>query len=265
MKSSPRLTPQGPHRMAPRKLATSPRKPASERNFSISRIKIPKAADVLASHLREDIVDGRLANGEMLPTERELAESSGLSRSSVREALRLLEIEGLLVTKPGRNGGSMVCQPSRETIVKTVSLYISSRKTQMASLVEARMTIEPAAAMLAAKYRTNEDIEKIQSIQRTMEDNINDLGTFLRANIDWHMAVVHASHNDLLIAFMESIAGSVYAVTNVEQLNPLDVRKQVTKVHGRITDAIVGGDREAARRRMERHVGAYADHLGVTG
>jgi DNA-binding FadR family transcriptional regulator len=249
--------------MAQRKLASSPRKSVGERSFSISRIKIPKAADVLASHLREDIVDGRLANGEMLPTERELAESSGLSRSSVREALRLLEIEGLLVTKPGRNGGSMVCQPSRETIVKTVSLYISSRKTQMTSLVEARMAIEPAAAMLAAKYRTDEDIAKIQDIQKTLEDNIHDLGTFLRANIDWHMAVVHASHNDLLIAFMESIAGSVYAVTNVESLNPLKVREQVTKVHARISAAIVSGDRDAAKRRMERHVDAYADHLGI--
>ncbi|MGO4841451.1 FadR/GntR family transcriptional regulator, partial [Rhizobiaceae sp. 2RAB30] len=79
--------------MAPSKPTTSARKTSPSRAFSISRIKIPKAADVLAAHLRDEIVEGRLANGEMLPTERELAESSGLSRSSVREALRLLEVE----------------------------------------------------------------------------------------------------------------------------------------------------------------------------
>lgn len=249
--------------MAARKPTTSARKGAPLRSFSISRIKIPKAADVLASHLRDEIVEGRLANGEMLPTERELAENSGLSRSSVREALRLLEVEGLLITKPGRNGGSMVCQPSRETIVKTVNLYISSRKTQMASLVEARMAIEPSAALLAARYRTTADIEKIQAIQKTMEEHVDDLGMFLRSNIEWHLAVVHASHNDLLIAFMESIANSVYAVTNVEQLNPLEVRRQVVMVHAKITAAIVSGDGDAAKRRMERHVDAYAGHLGI--
>ncbi|MGO4836147.1 FadR/GntR family transcriptional regulator, partial [Rhizobiaceae sp. 2RAB30] len=113
------------------------------------------------------------------------------------------------------------------------------------------------------RYRSAADLEKIQGIQKTMEDNVDNLGVFLRANIDWHMAVVHASHNDLLIAFMESIANSVYAVTNVERLNPQEVRQQVVNVHAKITAAIVSGDGAAAKRRMERHVDAYAGHLGI--
>lgn len=236
---------------------------SASRRFSIERIRIPKAADVLASHLRDEIVDGRLANGEMLPTERELAEGAGLSRSSVREALHMLEIEGLLVTKPGRNGGSMVCQPSRDTIVKTVSLYISSRKTHLTSLIEARAALEPSGAMLAAKHRTEADIEIIRSRHEDLEASVDDLDEFLRANIDWHLSVIHASHNDLLIAFMESISGQVYAATNVDRMNPLEIRQQVINVHARITDAIIEGDPAAAKRRMERHVGAYAGHLGI--
>lgn len=235
----------------------------AQRRFSLDRIKIPKAADVLASHLRDEIVQGRIANGEMLPNERELADNSGLSRSSVREALRMLEIEGLLITKQGRNGGSMVCQPSRDTIVKTVNLYISSRKTRLSSLVEARSAIEPSAAMLAARYRTAEDVEAISAHHQRLLDSLDDLDGFLRANIDWHMAIVHASHNDLLIAFMESIAQSVYAVTNVEDLNPEGVRQKVAKVHGLITDAIKAGDPAEAKRLMDRHVNAYAEHIGM--
>lgn len=245
------------------KTTAKPADRSAARRFSIERIRIPKAADVLASHLRDEIVDGRLANGEMLPTERELAEGAGLSRSSVREALHMLEIEGLLITKPGRNGGSMVCQPSRDTIVKTVGLYISSRKTQITSLIEARVALEPSAAMLAAKHRTEADIESIKSAHEHLVANIDDLDEFLRTNIDWHMAVVHASHNDLMIAFMESISGQVHAATNEEQMNPIEIREQVIKVHGRITDAIVEGDQAAAKRRMERHVGAYAGHMGI--
>ena len=106
--------------------------------LNLGPVKIPRAADVLANQLRDEIVGGRLADGEMLPNERELADSSGLSRSSVRDALRMLELEGLIVTKQGRNGGSRVCKPGRDTIVKTVSLFISSRRTRRVSLVEAR-------------------------------------------------------------------------------------------------------------------------------
>ncbi|MBW8638702.1 FCD domain-containing protein [Hoeflea sp. WL0058] len=232
--------------------------------LNLGPVKIPRAADVLANQLRDEIVGGRLADGEMLPNERELAESSRLSRSSVRDALRMLELEGLIVTKQGRNGGSKVCKPGRDTIVKTVSLFISSRRTRRASLVEARGAIEPSAAMLAAKHRTDDDMAQIRALHTVMEGGINDLDRFLRGNIDWHMAVVRASHNDLLIAFMESISHSVYDVTNDETLNPPEVRQQVVRIHGRITDAIEKQDAAQARRLMDGHVNAYADFLGIT-
>lgn len=233
-------------------------------NLKLGPVKIPKAADVLADRLRNEIVGGRLAHGEMLPNERELTESSGLSRSSVRDALRMLEIEGLIVTKQGRNGGSRVRKPGRDTIVKTVSLFITSRRTRWASLVEARCAIEPTAAMLAARHRTDEDLEKIRSLHNTMVENLDDLDRYLQTNIDWHMAIVHASHNDLLIAFMESISHSVYDVTNDETLNPPDVREKVNRIHGRITDAIEQQDAAEAKRLMDGHVNAYAEFLGVT-
>lgn len=248
--------------MAQKKLASASNR-ATSRTFSINKIKIPKASEVLASRLRDDIVDGRLANGEMLPNERELAESTGLSRSSVREALRLLEIEGLIVTKQGRNGGSMVCQPSRDTIVKTVNLYITSRKTRISSLVEARAAIEPTAALLAARNRTEDDLETIKQLHEHLVENLDDVDEYLRANIDWHTAIVNASHNDLLIAFMESIAQSIFAVTNAENVNSAEVRRDVAKVHGHITKAIEEGDTKEAKRLMESHVNAYAERIGV--
>ena len=73
--------------------------------ISVKRLTVPKASDVLAAHLRETILRGDLVEGSPLPTERELGERSGLSRPSVREALRILESEGLIQTRPGRGGG----------------------------------------------------------------------------------------------------------------------------------------------------------------
>ncbi|MCA0206260.1 FadR/GntR family transcriptional regulator [Pararhodobacter sp.] len=239
-------------------------KSSASSSLKLGPVKIPRAAEVLANQLREEIVGGRLSDGDMLPNERELTESSGLSRSSVRDALRMLELEGLIATKQGRNGGSRVCKPGRDTIVKTVSLFISSRRTRRVSLVEARGAIEPTAAMLAAKHRTDEDLARIQEKHSAMVAGIDDLDRFLRGNLDWHMAIVHASHNDLLIAFMESISHAVYDVTNDETLNPPEVRQQVVRIHGRITDAIEKQDPAEAKRLMERHVTAYAEFLGMS-
>ena len=83
--------------------------------ITVKRLVVPKAPDVLAEHLRETILRGELAEGSPLPTERELGERSGLSRASVREALRILESEGLIQTRPGRNGGASVKQPTAQS------------------------------------------------------------------------------------------------------------------------------------------------------
>lgn len=231
------------------------------RDFAVPKIKVPKAADVLAAQLRKSILEGKCIEGEMLPAERELAELSGLSRSSVREAIRILENEGLLNTRPGRNGGSAVSFPSRDTIVRSVRLFISSQPPFLESLLQARTALEPAAAKLAAQNRTEEDIAAILSIHKRLVENIEDLPKFLKANLDWHLAVVHASHNDILIAFMESVSDTVYAATNISRLNPIEIRNIVVAAHAKINDAIVAGDADPAQRRMERHVKAYSDRV----
>ena len=84
--------------------------------IDLSPVFVPKAADVLADTLREQILNGRLGVGSLLPNERELSERAGLSRTSVREALRILEVEGLIATRTGRNGGSEVVRPTSATL-----------------------------------------------------------------------------------------------------------------------------------------------------
>src|SRR3954451_18891083 len=86
----------------------------------LSRVSVPKASDILADHLRQQIRDGTLAEGTALPVERELAAGVGLSRQTVRDALRVLEIEGLVVTRPGRNGGSFVRRPDAGTLERNL-------------------------------------------------------------------------------------------------------------------------------------------------
>jgi len=151
---------------------------------------------------------------------------SGLSRTSVREALRVLETEGLVLTKAGRNGGSQVRRPGRESISRSFELFVRSHGVRFEALLEAREAIEPAAARLAAIHRSDADLAEMTRIHQAL-DQVLDVAEHVRLNLQWHRAVMRASRNELLIAFFDAIADSVQAATESQSLNSLEVRRDV--------------------------------------
>jgi GntR family transcriptional regulator, transcriptional repressor for pyruvate dehydrogenase complex len=226
--------------------------------LDIPAVLVPKASDVLADRLRELILDEGLPEGTPLPTERELVAQSGLSRGSVREALRVLETEGLIVTKAGRNGGSAIRRPTRESISRSFELFLRSHGVRFDALIEAREAVEPAAARLAALHRTDEDLVEMTQIHQELASLSGNSAKFAKINLKWHLAVVRASKNELLITFVGAISRPIYAATEYQSLNTGELRREVVRVHGRVLDAIVEQDGEAAFRRMQRHIGAYS-------
>jgi DNA-binding FadR family transcriptional regulator len=225
--------------------------------LDLSPVFVPKAADVLAEQLREQILRGEIAEGTALPTERDLSVQTGLSRVSVREALRILEVEGLIETRIGRNGGSQVVRPSSSKVERSIGIFIRGQRIRFEAVLEAREAVEPQAARLAALHHTEEDWVALQSAHAQIEASGEDIPHFLAANLAWHMAVVRASANELLIAFASAISQSIYAATDLEGFNSIEVRHAVHRAHQRVMDAIAARDGDAAARRMGRHVGAY--------
>ena len=227
--------------------------------LDIKQISVPKAADVLADQLREKILQGELPEGTDLPKERELREKAGLSRATVREALRILEGEGLIATRIGRNGGSAVARPTRATIERSVRIFIQGRRIRMEAVLETRAAIEPSSARYAALHRTEEDLAALERCHTALEraSDANDVKAYVKANLDWHVQVVRASHNELLIAFIAAASQPVYEATDLEGFNSLEVRNAAIQAHRRVMAAIRAGDGDAAARRMERHIGAY--------
>ncbi len=226
---------------------------------SIERIDVPKSCDLLAAQLRRQILNGVFAAGALLPPERDLVEQSGLSRGSVREALRILEAEGLVRTRAGRYGGSLVCQPSDDLLARHIEMFVKGRSVSLASLIDTREGIEPTVARLAALNRTDDDLQALSDIATRLEAAApDDVVRFAEENVHWHYALAVASHNDLLRAIVASLTGLIQEAGQIEAVIPPDVREQVVKAHRRIYEAIVAGDGDAARRRMERHLGAYS-------
>ncbi len=222
-------------------------------------MSVPKASDVLANDLRERILRGEFPSGTALPPERELVNQTKMSRTTVREALRILEVQGLVTIKTGRAGGAFAQLPGGDSVATSVGLLIRGQQLRLTALLETREAIEPACASLAAKYRTDEDLAILDAANKAMSDPEIPLEDFLQANVDWHLAVASASHNELLTGFMTALSQAIYTSTENKAFVDDDVRKTTHRAHTSITDAIRGQDSAAALRRMTKHVHGYAE------
>ncbi|WP_368680238.1 FCD domain-containing protein (plasmid) [Rhodococcus opacus] len=221
-------------------------------------MEVPKASDVLANELRERILSGEYIEDTPLPPERELVVQTQMSRTTVREALRILEVQGLVRIKAGRAGGAFVQRPGEESMASTVALLIRGRQIRLAALLETREAIEPFCAQLAATHRTDRDLAALNAANDAIVEAEDDLAAFLQANVDWHVAVATASHNELLTGLMMALSRAIYAGTENEGFVDEVVRTTTLKAHRSVTRAIRERDPDAAVRRMTRHVHSYA-------
>jgi DNA-binding FadR family transcriptional regulator len=221
-------------------------------------MEVPKASDVLANELRERILDGELSEGMALPPERELVAQTRMSRATVREALRTLQVQGLVRVKAGRTGGTFVQRPGRDAVAKSVNLAIRGQQFRLAALLETREAIEPFCARLAARNRTDADLARLDEANEALADQSGSLARFLQANVDWHVGVATASHNELLAGLMTALSRAIYTSTENERFVDGKIRHETVRAHRSITEAIRIQDSDAAVRRMERHVSSYA-------
>ena len=227
--------------------------------IAFSRITAPKAADVLADELRARIRSGEWPEGLALPTERDLSAQTSLSRTTVREALRMLEVDGLIEIRPGRGGGARVRRPAGDEMTRQLELFIWGRNIGVEHLHDVRTALEALGAEGAARNRTEADLADLVAKTVAVEAAVGDLTRYLDANLAWHMAIVRASHNELLISFMEVLSQAIHDATEIAAFDSEEVRMSTLKIHRAILAAVVDGDADAARRRMTRHVSAARD------
>ena len=224
----------------------------------LNPVEVPKASDVLARELRERILSGELAEGTTLPAERELVKQTQMSRATVREALRILEVQNLVRVRAGRAGGAFVQRPTSKSMASSVTMLIRGSKIKLADLMETREALEPFSAELAARKRTDDDLAVLDRANKDIANPDAELAAFLQANLDWHVGVAAASHNELLIGFMIALSHAIYTGTENAAFVDDDVRAVTARAHRSITNAIRSKDADAAGRRMRRHVHSYA-------
>jgi GntR family transcriptional regulator, transcriptional repressor for pyruvate dehydrogenase complex len=231
---------------------------------SIDRVILHKAPGLLAARLRELILRGEFMSGDLLPPERDLVTESGLSRGSVREALKILETEGLVEIRSGRLGGARVTIPKRTALARSTELFVRANGVNLESLLDCRIAVEPMLARLAARHRSEAELKEICQLHAEFETSVDDIQRYRQINFHWHLAIAAASRNEPLTALMEAIATPVFEATGYEVVTTPDTRRGAVKAHAAVVAAIERQDEEAAARAMEKHLTSYSSILRAT-
>jgi GntR family transcriptional regulator, transcriptional repressor for pyruvate dehydrogenase complex len=215
----------------------------------------PPAYQLLADELRAEITSGRLRPGERLPPEPELCVRTGVSRSTVREALRLLASQHLIVTTRGVTGGSFVAHPDAgqlsEALSTGLTMLTNSAGVGLADLLELRRALEIPAAGLAAARRTEAHLTEVAAA--LFDPALDDLDVMLQAHTLFHSAVAKATGNPLF----ELVTRPLYHVSYGEEITrdlPDGYWEQIDTDHRELLGCLRSSDPEAATTVARRHL-----------
>jgi DNA-binding FadR family transcriptional regulator len=214
----------------------------------------------IADELRAMIVSGELSEGESLGREPELVERFGVSRPSLREALRILEAEGLITVVRGVYGGVVVHEPDQRMTARTASLVLRARNVSLADVFEARGLLEPLAAKaIATKRGRRATVAELQGLIDRQEAVLGDPERFSIANAEFHERLVSLGGNETLaiVAEMlhEVVVGALEAVSReADGVGSLAMRRRGLRSQRRLLELLEAGDAAAAEEHWRVHM-----------
>jgi GntR family transcriptional regulator, transcriptional repressor for pyruvate dehydrogenase complex len=215
-----------------------------------SPLRRTRASGDIVIQIRGAIFSGQLRPGDRLPTERELAEQFGVSRVTVRDALRALETSGLVHVKVGGRGGPFVSEPDISTLSDSLGTHLLRSGTTFHEVAETRLALETTAARLACERATAAELEVIRAAAyRTVQPP-----AIAALSLDFHEAVVSAAHNHAILAIFVALRGlmeeAFAALRTYQTRDPESTRE----VHGELYEAIAAHHADKAVRCMRDHL-----------
>lgn len=204
-------------------------------------------SELIVEKMKELILDQRLGAGDRLPSERELAEKFGVSRASIREAIKALIALGLLETRIG--DGTYVRTNLSESILEPLSWAVQLAEGVGPDLAEVRETVEPAIAALAAERATSSDKERLLETVNAMQEAIGDAPACARADLEFHLTLAKAAHNQILIEVMNGLQRLLHGLITSHVIE-IEQQKLCLRKHIDVFNAVVAGDAAKAREAM---------------
>ena len=215
----------------------------------------------IVEQIEDALARGELKPGQRLPSERELVVQFGASRSTVREALRVLESNGVVRSRPGNPNGSEILPFSASALTKQMTRLAQVDELSLAELVAFRMIIDASSSMVAARLRTAEELAAMEQTIDVMADAINaGYEEFSEADVAFHEAIALASRNTLLQVCNQVVRGVVLSLISDKisrARNSKALMRQSLHHHEEVLEAIRAGDGSEAARISRRNLYDY--------
>lgn len=219
-----------------------------------ARLPKRKLSQQVAELIKERILLGEFPASTALPPIKQLARQLNIGPASLREALRILEDDDFLSVKSGPAGGPIVCHPGDGKVTEIVAGMLRLSRTKLRDLHEARYYIELPVIRLAARNRTDEDLERLRaSIRATREST--DGATFHRHSFDFHQIVADCAKNSILRLFFGCLRDLVYG--SFGRVNVDEWRARTCDEHERIFEALRDGDEARAEESARSHLDGF--------
>jgi GntR family transcriptional repressor for pyruvate dehydrogenase complex len=232
------------------------------KNLKHMQVSRQRLSEQVADQLREMVFSHQLRPGDRLPSERELAEHLGISRAIVREAVKLLEQQGLLSVEVGR--GTFVTQVEPEDFIHALKLLMTQSTDESAfdHVYEIRCMIEIESARRAAERATDADISALERHLEAMIASVDDLAGFADADTAWHQALAAATHNPLFLTLLLPITQLLRQIQR-QASRATGGRADAIRYHTQVIDAVRRRDAQASAEIMRAHLASVLHHLNT--
>lgn len=223
--------------------------------MQFEKVKTHRTYQEVVKQINNLIIEGKLSPGDRLMGEREMATELGVSRTTLREALRTMELLDLVEIKPG--GGTFIHDVQLNDVISPLALALSVEPTRLDELWEIRITLEVECAGLAASRASEESLRWISHALEDMQAKLNDLNAYAKADMRFHYMVAQASQNTLMNRLLQTLVVHIFEL--IKKAGPIRFSHDIgglrtVQEHIAIYEAILRHDSREAQKLMRRHL-----------
>lgn len=221
-----------------------------------------RVSDEIVDQFKSAIRSGRLSTGDRLPPERELTELFGVSRVTVRDALRVLEANGLVEIRVGAGGGAFVTAPDSGDVGEGISNMLMMRSVSPYEVTETRMILETGMLPLVCERATEEDLAELERICDEAEASIAEGSDYdVALSAEFHTTLARAAHNEVIGMLIEPLHRPLEASLRTAKRRAPEMGKEGTSEHRELVKAIRDGDLQQAQDIMRQHLSRTAERV----
>jgi GntR family transcriptional regulator, transcriptional repressor for pyruvate dehydrogenase complex len=234
--------------------AKMPAIPSPAEPDMFSRVSVGRISEIIVEQIRLLMRQGQLKPGDRLPPERDLCERFGVSRVTVREALRMLESSGLVEIRVGARGGAFVTVPNSDRVGEGLADLLTLSVISPADMSEVRMVLETGIVPLVCERATEEDLTGLEEICERSETALGTGDYPEDLSLQFHLRVAEATHNQAIAMMVKSFIEPIMVALRPARKTDLELSKPGTHAHEQFTEALRRRDAASATEIMHEHL-----------